>query len=81
MSSPGALRGDAYIGTIDNPPKALGPYIDANTDFTGYRDFMRNRDTSRSPFPPFVSKYPFNSFEPSDPAKSSAMTLTRTDTI
>jgi hypothetical protein len=64
-----SLRGDAYIATIDNPPKALGPYIDANTDFTGYSDFIRNKDTSRPPFPPFVSKYPFNSFEPSDPDK------------
>jgi hypothetical protein len=62
-----SLRGDAYITKIDNPPKALDSYIDTNTDFTGYRDFMRNRDTSRPPFPPFLSNYPFNSFEPSDP--------------
>ena len=62
-----SLRGDAYITTIDNPPEALDSYIDTNTDFTGYRDFMRNRDTSRPPFPPFVAKYPYNSFEPSDP--------------
>ena len=64
-----SLRGDAYITTIDNPPKALDSYIAGNTDFTGYRDLIRNRDTGRPPFPPFVSKYPFNSFEPSDPDK------------
>jgi len=62
-----SLRGDAYITTIDNPPKALDSYIDANTDFTGYRDFMRNRDTNRPPSPPDLLKYPFNSFEPSEP--------------
>ncbi|WP_338740209.1 hypothetical protein [Haloplanus salilacus] len=64
-----SLRGDAYITELDNPPKKLNSYIDTNTDFIDYRDFMRNRDMNCPPFAPFLSDYPFNSFEPSDPDK------------
>ena len=44
-----ALRGDAYITEIENPPRALDSYLDKNTGFTGYRDFIRNRDSDRAP--------------------------------
>ena len=44
-----ALRGDAYITEIENPPQALDSYLDKNTGFTGYRDFIRGRDSDRAP--------------------------------
>ena len=44
-----ALRGDAYITEIENPPQALDLYLDKNTGFTGYRDFIRSRDSDRVP--------------------------------
>ncbi|WP_135533924.1 hypothetical protein [Halostella pelagica] len=44
-----ALRGDAYITEIENPPHAVDSYLDTNTEFTGYHDFIRNRDSDRAP--------------------------------
>lgn len=40
-----ALRGDAYIKKIDDPTRALDPYLDRNTRFTGYHDFIKNRNS------------------------------------
>lgn len=44
-----ALRGDAYTTTIENPAQALDSYLETNTPFTGYRDFIQNRDSDRTP--------------------------------
>lgn len=44
-----AFRGDAYITEIENPPQALDSYIEKNTNFTGYSDFLQSRDSDRSP--------------------------------
>ncbi|NUC73618.1 hypothetical protein HTZ84_15105 [Haloterrigena sp. SYSU A558-1] len=44
-----SLRGDAYITEIENPSQALDSYLNKNTKFTGYCDFVQNRDTNRSP--------------------------------
>lgn len=44
-----ALRGDAYITEIENPQQALDSYLDKNTGYTGYCDFIRNRDSDRAP--------------------------------
>ncbi|WP_143420777.1 hypothetical protein [Halorubrum ezzemoulense] len=44
-----SLRGDAYVTKIENPSRALDAYLDRNTQFTGYSDFIQNRDSGRVP--------------------------------
>lgn len=44
-----ALRGDAYITKIENPPQAFDSYLEKNTQFSEYQDFMLNRDSKRAP--------------------------------
>jgi hypothetical protein len=44
-----ALRGDKYITEIEDPPRALDAYLDKNTEFGGYQDFVQNRDSGRAP--------------------------------
>lgn len=44
-----SLRGDAYVTKLENPSKALDAYLDKNTQFVGYNDFIQNRDSGRSP--------------------------------
>jgi len=44
-----SLRGDAYITKIENPPQAFDSYLEKNTHFSGYQDFILNRDSERAP--------------------------------
>jgi hypothetical protein len=57
-----ALRGDAYITKIENPPQAFDSYLKKNTQFSGYRDFMLNRDSKRAPS---IRDYKHETLDPS----------------
>jgi len=44
-----SLRGDAYIKKIGNPSSALDSYLDKNTGFNNYEDFIQNRNSNDAP--------------------------------
>lgn len=59
-----SLRGDSYIDKIENPSDALGPFLRENTQFSGYADFIQNRDSGRAPS---IWDYVDRTIDPSTP--------------